>query len=349
MDAFYASVEQRDNADLRGKAVAVGGGEKRGVLTTCSYEARKFGVRSAMPGYKAKELCPHIIFVRPRFDAYIAVSKKIREIFSRYTDLIEPLSLDEAYLDVTDCKKKNLSFATDIARAIKNDILAETGLTASAGVSYSKFIAKIASDIDKPNGLTVIKPHQAIGFIENLKIEKFYGVGKVTAAKMKALGIHTGKDLKDWTEIDLVKKFGKGGRFFYNIVRGKDNRPVKTNRERKSLAVERTSVEDMTSLEEIEKMLIDIVEKLKTRLDKSDTYGRTLTLKLKTAKFEIITRSRSVDQIIRKQEIIIGIALELLRKNYIEGTPIRLVGLTSSNFKEKSIPVKSKNQLSLDL
>ena len=347
MDAFYASVEQRDNPDLRGKPVAVGGSEKRGVLTTCSYEARKFGVRSAMPGYRAKELCPDIIFVPPRFDAYKEVSDQIRAIFRTYTDLIEPLSLDEAYLDVTECKK-DIPYATDIAKAIKKDIVDQTHLTASAGVSYCKFIAKIASDVQKPDGITIIKPHQAIDFLEKLPIEKFYGVGKVTAAKMKSLGIHNGAQLKQWTQIDLVKNFGKPGKFYFDIVRGIDDRPVQPHRIRKSLAVERTSEEDMTSLSELENRLMVIAEKLIQRLEKSGKSGRTLTLKLKTASFDIITRSKSLDTFLDNPDDIIQLGLQLLRNNYEEGTPIRLIGLTVSNFQEDSSEDPGVRQLSLD-
>jgi len=334
MDAFYASVEQRDNPELKGKPIGVGGGSKRGVLTTASYEARKFGVHSAMPGYLAKAKCPDIIFVKPRFEAYKDVSIKIREIFSRYTDLIEPLSLDEAYLDVTVCKK-DLIYATDIATAIRDDIERETQLTASAGVSYCKFIAKIASDIKKPNGMTVIKPKQAILFLETLKIEKFYGVGKVTAKKMKDFGIHTGKDLKEWSKFDLAKHFGKSGSFYYDIVRGKDDRPVKSERVRKSLGVERTFDEHLTSLEQLEDMLGKVMETFMARLEKNNSYGRTITLKMKTADFQIMTRSSSMDSPISDREKIEFIALQLLRDNFEEGMKIRLMGLTSSNFVEE--------------
>ena len=347
MDAFYASVEQRDDPSLRGKPIAVGGGEKRGVLTTCSYEARKFGVRSAMPGFKAKALCPDIIFVKPRFEAYSEVSKQIREIFSRYTDLIEPLSLDEAYLDVTVCKKE-ITYATDIAKAIKADIQTDTGLTASAGISYCKFIAKVASDMDKPDGLTIVKPHQAEAFLERLAIEKFYGVGKVTAKKMKELGIHSGKDLKEWRRVDLIKKFGKSGGFYHDIVRGIDNRPVKPNRIRKSIAVERTVDENLKSLEELEAKLEDIVVKLIDRLERYQKYGRTLTLKLKTASFDIITRSKSMSYPISDQEEIRTLAFKLLRDNYTPEMSIRLVGLTSSNFPDAKTEADSDGQLSFD-
>jgi len=346
MDAFYASVEQRDNPELRGKPVAVGGSGRRGVLTTCSYEARKYGVRSAMPGYKAQALCPDIIFVPPRFEAYAEVSRQIREIFHRYTDIIEPLSLDEAFLDVTECKK-DIPYATEIARAIKKDIFDETQLTASAGVSYCKFIAKIASDENKPNGITVIKPHQAVQFLEKLDVKKFFGVGKVTAKKMNDLGIHTGLDLKQWSQLDLIKHFGKTGGFYYDIVRGIDNRPVKPNRERKSIAVERTMQEDMTTLSALEERLKLIADKLVERLDNKEKYGRTITLKLKTADFDIITRSRSVSHPVIRLDEILSIGLGLLRDNYSEPTPIRLIGLTSSNFVDEDGGDRT-SQLSLD-
>ena len=335
MDAFFAAVEQRDNPALIGKPVAVGGGSKRGVLTTASYEARKFGIRSAMPGFKAKALCPDLIFVKPRFDAYKEVSVKIREIFSRYTDLIEPLSLDEAYLDVTECKL-DFVYAQDIAAAIKDDILRETQLTASAGVSYCKFIAKIASDIDKPDGLTVIKPKQAISFLETLAIEKFYGVGKVTAKKMKDQGIHTGLDLKGWTKLDLATQFGKSGRFYYDIVRGVDDRPVKAERIRKSLGVERTFQENISDLDELIERLEKLIYTFLARLEKNNSFGKTMTLKMKTADFQIITRSQSQGFPIRERTMIEDMAKQLLINNFEEGMAIRLMGLTSSNFVEES-------------
>jgi len=342
MDAFFAAVEQRDNPELRGKPVAVGGGGKRGVLTTASYEARKFGIRSAMPGFKAKAQCPDLIFVKPRFEAYKEVSNKIREIFSRYTDLIEPLSLDEAYLDVTECKL-DYTYATDIASAIKEDIFNETELTASAGVSYCKFIAKIASDIDKPNGLTVIKPKQAIAFLETLAIEKFYGVGKVTAKKMKAHGIHTGLDLKAWSKLELATQFGKSGRFYYDIVRGIDDRPVKAERIRKSLGVERTFEENIGNLEELNLILEKLIDTFLARLKKNDSFGKTITLKMKTADFQILTRSQSKGIPIRDKAMIADVAHQLLRNNFEDGMLIRLMGLTSSNFVDED----NESQLSM--
>ena len=334
MDAFYASVEQRDNPDLRGKPIAVGGGESRGVLTTASYEARKFGVRSAMPGYMAKQLCPELIFVPVRFDAYRVVSEQIRTIFRKYTDLIEPLSFDEAYLDVTE-NKINEPVATIVANKIRSEIYATTQLTCSAGVSYCKFIAKIASDINKPNGICIIKPHQAEKFLEELPVSKFYGVGKVTAAKMESMGIHTGADLKKLSKHEMAQRFGKVGKFYYDIVRGIDNRPVETSRERKSLAVERTLEKDLSSLEEITSVLNHVLELFYKRIDKNKSYGRTVTLKLKTHDFKILTRSKSMPHIIDDHEEIKSIAFTLLKDNFDDFDKIRLIGLTMSNFKTK--------------
>lgn len=345
MDAFYASVEQRDDPSLRGKAIAVGGGSKRGVTTTASYEARKYGVRSAMPGWKAKELCPHIIFVKPRFDAYKEASIQIRAIFQRYTDLIEPLSLDEAFLDVT-VNKVNEPIATKIAQSIKDSIYKETQLTASAGVSYCKFIAKIASDIQKPNGITVIKPHRAIEFLESLPVKKFFGVGKVTAAKMESLGILSGKDLAQWGQQDLVKQFGKSGRFFYEIVRGIDNRPVNPDRVRKSLAVERTMEQNISDYDEIIEFVRDVAKKLFQRFDKSKFYGRTLTLKLKNKDFEIKSRSLSVKYPIKSEGEVFNIAEQLVNQNKDICVDLRLIGLTVTNPVDDSF---DNGQLMLEL
>jgi len=258
MDAFYASVEQRDNPDLKGKAIAVGGGSKRGVVTTASYEARKYGVRSAMPGFKAKRLCPHLIFVKPRFPAYKEASKVIRSVFSEYTHLIEPLSLDEAFLDVTENKKKE-PLATQVAEQIRQQVFETTQLTCSAGVSYCKFLAKVASDMNKPNGITVIKPHQAEKFLEQLPIEKFFGIGKVTAKKMQDKGIFTGADLKALSEIEMAQQFGKMGRYYYRIVRGIDDRPVNNERIRKSIGIERTLTNNVSDIEEIQSILKELI------------------------------------------------------------------------------------------
>ncbi|MFT4565930.1 MAG: DNA polymerase-4 [Saprospiraceae bacterium] len=346
MDAFYASVEQRDYPELLGKPIAVGGGSSRGVLTTCSYEARKFGVRSAMPGYMAKKLCPHIIFMPVRFDAYREVSKQIREIFYSYTSLVEPLSLDEAFLDITDYKPSEM-LAMDVAQEIKDRIQEITKLTASAGVSYCKFMAKIASDIRKPDGLTVIHPDLAERFIEGLPIEKFFGVGKVTAKKMKGMNIHTGADLKDLSQLELVRIFGKYGNHFYNIVRGIDESPVRPDRKRKSQAVERTLSENAIEFEVLESHLSKIMTSLMTGIEKSKIKGFTLTLKLKFADFQIITRSKTFSKPIVELEFLRLQATQLLKLNYKEGKAVRLIGLTISNFKDEKD--QGTRQLSLDI
>ena len=335
MDAFYASVEQRDNPELKGKPIAVGGGGNRGVTTTASYEARKFGVRSAMPGWKAKQLCPHIIFVPPRFDAYKKASQQIREIFRRYTDIIEPLSLDEAFLDVT-VNKKSENIATALALELKDTIHNETDLTCSAGVSYCKFLAKVASDINKPNGITIIKPHQAESFIAALPVEKFFGVGKVTARKMNSMGIHKGEDLLMYSKIELAQKFGKSGQFFFNIVRGIDNRPVESNSIRKSLAVERTLEQDLSDIEEISVVLEKVIDMFYRRLQKADNFGRTIGLKLKTHDFQIINRSLSKSHFIRNKEEIRRTAFQLLESNMDAFEKIRLIGLTASNLEKEN-------------
>jgi len=334
MDAFFASVEQRDNPELRGKPIAVGGGGKRGVTTTASYEARKFGVGSAMPGYKVRELCPQIIFVPPRFDAYKEVSMQIREIFSRYTDLVEPLSFDEAFLDVTK-NKVDEPIATELALRIKKEIKEETQLTCSAGVSYCKFIAKIASDINKPDGITVIKPSQALVFLERLPVKKFFGVGKVTARKMEAMGIHTGADLKKYSKIELAQNFGKTGRFFFDIVRGIDNRPVKAERIRKSLGIEQTLNNDLEEQHEIIEVLDVIIEKFHARLKKANNFGRTITLKLKTNEFKTLTRSRSEDYFVLEKDKIKEIAYQLLEQTMEDFEALRLIGLTASKLQSE--------------
>ena len=284
MDAFYASVEQHDNPELKGKPVAVGGSRERGVVAAASYEARKFGVRSAMPSAIAYQKCPEIVFVHPRFDRYKEVSNQIHTIFHEYTDLIEPLSLDEAYLDVTH-NKKGIPSATLIAKDIRTRVKEETGLTASAGISVNKFIAKIASDYNKPDGITLVGPEKVDIFLEQLEIEKFYGVGKVTAEKMRVMGINTGKDLKAWTKDDLINHFGKPGGFYYEIVRGNDNRPVNPNRIRKSLGAENTFDYDLEELVDMKLALEPIAKTVMRRLDKANTYGKTLTLKVKFKDF----------------------------------------------------------------
>lgn len=333
MDAFYASVEQRDFPEYRGKAIAVGGSPegRGGVVATASYEARKFGVRSAMPSKKAQQLCPHLIFIAPRFDAYKAVSQQVRAIFARYTDLIEPLSLDEAYLDVTE-DKLGIGSALDIAAAIKKAIREELGLTASAGVSVNKFVAKIASDLKKPDGLTFIGPSKVEAFVSALAVEKFYGVGKVTAEKMKAMGLHTGADLKRLSEAELVQHFGKTGRFYYQIVRGIDDRPVEPNQETKSIGAEDTFPEDLLDTASMHPPLEALSANVERRLRKSGLKGRTVTLKIKYHDFRIITRSRSLGLPLDDAAAIASIVKELLDGVFEEGQRIRLLGVTVSNF-----------------
>jgi DNA polymerase-4 len=333
MDAFFASVEQRDFPELRGKPIAVGGGEHRGVTTTASYEARVYGVKSAMPGWKAKQLCPQLIFVKPRFQAYKEASDQIQSIFLRYTDLIEPLSLDEAFLDVSE-NKMGEPLAMELAKKIKEDILKETALSCSAGISYCKFLAKVASDLNKPNGLTLIHPEKAEKFLEELAIEKFYGVGKVTAHKMHHYGIFKGADLKNWSKIALAKRFGKVGLFYYDIVRGIDNRPVKNDRKRKSLGIERTLDENISDTYEIENVLTMLVPRFYARLKKAENFGRTITLKIKTGDFQVMTRSRSKDFYICEQEDILEMALELLKESSGLYENIRLLGLSASNLQK---------------
>ena len=330
MDAFYASVEQLDNPELKGKPVAVGGSGERSVVAAASYEARKFGVRSAMPSLTAKKLCPHLIFVRPRFDRYQEVSSSVFEIFRDYTDIIEPLSIDEAFLDVTSDKKK-IGSATIIANEIRKEIKKKTGLTASAGISVNKFLAKIASDIKKPDGQFVIPPEDAARFIEGLPIGKFYGIGKVTAEKMHKLGIHSGKDLKTWDLTSLVRNFGKAGMFYYKIVRGEDDREVETNLERKSVGTELTFDKDLTTQFEIVAELYKIEKELMKRLCEADTAGRTITLKVKFDDFRQITRSKTLTSYIRDFEILHR-EVGLIRKSLeLEGSHIRLLGVSVSN------------------
>jgi DNA polymerase IV len=280
MDAFYASVEQRDNPELRGKPVAVAGSRERGVVAAASYEARKFGVRSAMPSITAKRQCPDLIFVKPRFDAYKAVSLQIREIFAEHTPLIEPLSLDEAYLDVTE-NLQGIATATEIAEKIRARIRAETGLTASAGVSYNKFLAKLASDHRKPDGLFVITPKMGPAFVENLPVGKFHGIGPATTAKMKRLGIETGLDLRGQAMSFLQQHFGKSGPYYYWIARGVDDRPVRANRIRKSVGAENTFFDDLFAFEAARDALLPIIDKVWRHCESTGTRGRTVTLKLK--------------------------------------------------------------------
>jgi DNA polymerase IV len=330
MDAFFASVEQLDNPELRGKPVAVGGSGDRSVVAAASYEARKYGVRSAMSSVVAKRLCPDLIFVRHNFARYTEVSSAIMEIFREYTDLIEPLSLDEAFLDVT-TDKKNIGSATVIARKIRKDIKSRTGLTASAGISVNKFLAKIASEINKPDGLYLIKPEDAERFIEGLSVEKFYGIGKVTSQKMHKLGIHSGADLKKWDLVSLVRNFGKAGVFFYDIVRGIDDRPVEPDQERKSVGTEITYDKDLTTNFEIIAELYQLEKELMERLEHSGTTGRTITLKIKFSDFRQMTRSKTLQHYIRDFGTLHKEVSAIRRQLNLEGTRIRLMGVTVSN------------------
>jgi DNA polymerase IV len=330
MDAFFASVEQLDNPSLRGKPVAVGGSGPRSVVAAASYEARKFGVRSAMPSVTAKKLCPELIFVRHNFERYNEVSGMIHEIFRNYTTLIEPLSIDEAFLDVTEDRHK-IGSATIIAEKIRKEIREKTGLTASAGVSFNKFLAKIASDMRKPDGLFVIEPEAAEKFIENLPIGKFYGIGKVTAEKMHRLGIHNGADLKKWELADLVRNFGKAGVFFYDIARGIDDRPVETDSERKSVGTELTYEKDLTTNFEIVCELYKLEKELMERLEHSGAAGKTVTLKIKFSDFRQITRSRTISGYIRDFGTLHREVTAIRKTIDLANTKIRLLGVSVSN------------------
>ncbi len=333
MDAFYASVEQRDFPELKGKPVAVGGSSQRGVVASASYEARAYGVRSAMPSVVAKRKCPELIFVKSRFDVYREVSQQIREIFLEYTDLVEPLSLDEAYLDVTENKKQIWS-AIKIAQEIRAKINEQTDLTASAGVSFNKFLAKIASDINKPNGLKVILPEEAELFLEELPIGEFHGIGKVTAERMKRMGILNGKNLKEMGKLELLQRFGKVGAFYYRIVRAQDERPVNPHRIRKSIGAERTFSEDVHQLAEMRARLQPIIATVFKYMQNNDNFGRTVTLKLKDPEFKIHTRSRTFAGEIRSQQKMESIVYQLLAQHWEEGAPVRLLGVSVSNLRK---------------
>jgi DNA polymerase-4 len=343
MDAFYASVEQMDNPDLRGKPVAVGGNEIRGVVSAASYEARKFGVRSALSGALAKKYCPDLIFVKPRFDRYKEISQKIRKIFHDYTDLVEPLSLDEAYLDVTNNKKGNPS-ASLIAQEIRFRILNEVGLTASAGISINKFIAKVASDVNKPNGQKTVSPDEVIPFLEELPIRKFYGVGKVTAEKMYQLGIFTGLDLKSKPIEFLEKHFGKSGTYYYYVVRGIHNSEVKPNRITKSVAAEHTFDENLTSEIFMQERLETIAAELDRRLKKHKIAGKTVTLKIKYSDFTQQTRSKTLPYFISDKSLLFDTVKELLFQERMKDS-VRLLGISLSNLNteiKKTIVVQLK-------
>ena len=331
MDAFYASVEQRDNPELRGKPVAVGGSRERGVVAAASYEARKFGVRSAMPSISAKRKCADLIFVKPRFDAYRAVSLQIRDIFAQYTPLVEPLSLDEAYLDVTE-NLKGIASATEIAKEIRAKIRAETSLTASAGVSYNKFLAKLASDHNKPDGLFVITPNMGLAFVEALPVGKFHGVGPATTAKMNRLGIETGLDLRAQTKSFLHQHFGKSGLYFYWIARGIDDRLVRPDRIRKSIGAENTFSVDLFTFDAAQDALLPIVDKVWRHCEGTGARGRTVTLKVKYTDFQQVTRSRSLAGVIERRVALERISLDLLRGQFPLKKGIRLLGISLSTF-----------------
>ncbi len=331
MDAFYASVEQRDNPALRGRPVIVGGDPRgRGVVAACSYEARVFGIHSAMPCSRARRLCPDAVFLRPDRAKYHRVSERIMAIFCRYTDLVEPLSLDEAYLDVT-VNHAGIPSATWIARAIKREILAATGLTASAGVSCNKFLAKVASDMDKPDGLTVIEPHQALAFIHRLPVGKFYGVGRVTEKRMQALGIRTGADLHRWSRDELVATFGRAGGFFHDIVRGIDHRPVRPHRERKSVGAETTLQRDTGDRRRMMAILADLAARVGSVLESRRTCGRTLVLKVRYEDFTTVTRSRTPGVLFLTAGDIMTHVPGLLAATEAGRRKVRLLGITVGN------------------
>lgn len=330
MDAFYASVEQRDNPELKGKAVAVGHSEERGVVAAASYEARKYGVRSAMSSQKAKRLCPHLIFVPGRMNVYKEVSAQIHEIFHEYTDIIEPLSLDEAFLDVTE-NKKQISLAVDIAKDIKQRIREELHLVASAGVSYNKFLAKIASDYRKPDGLCTIHPAQALEFIDRLPIESFWGVGPVTAKKMHSLGIHNGAELRECSQEMLTRQFGKAGILYYECARGIDLRPVEAVRIRKSVGCEHTLEKDISRQSSVIIELYHVATELIGRLERTGFKGNTLTLKIKFHDFTLKTKSMTQSRELTTLQDILPLAKQLLKEVDYETNPIRLLGLSVSN------------------
>jgi DNA polymerase-4 len=343
MDAFYASVEQRDNPDLRGKPVAVGGSSKRGVVAAASYEARAFGVRSAMPSVTAQRQCPDLIFVKPRFEAYKAVSRHIRDIFARHTDLIQPLSLDEAYLDVTN-DKQGIGSAVKIAKAIRAAIRDETGLTASAGISYNKFIAKLASDQNKPDGMCVILPDQGPAFVASLPVRRFHGVGPRTAEKMAKLGVNTGADLALKDEAWLVQHFGSWGGYLFWAARGIDHRPVNANAVRKSIGAESTYFNDKRSEAELREALEEIIDVVWDRIDRYQAEGRTLVLKARYSDFRTITRSRTVGQALSDRATIAQLSHALLDQILPVETGVRLLGLTLSGFVDHNEIVERATQ-----
>ena len=333
MDAFYASVEQLDNSNLKGRPIAVGSESNRGVVAAASYEARKYGVKSAMPSIIARKRCKHLIFVKPRFYRYKELSDQIRSIFYEYTDLVEPLSLDEAFLDVTE-NKKSISYANIIAREIRNKIKNHVGLNSSAGISINKFIAKVATEINKPNGQKTIHPKQVDAFIDSLKIDKFFGIGKVTAKKMYDLGIYTGADLRKLEKSDLVKYFGKSGDHYFKIVRSIQNNPVNPNRIRKSIGAEQTFSKDLTSESFILEKLAHISEDLENRMRKNLNKGKTVTLKIKYNDFTQETRSKTIDKYISKKEEFFPIIENLIFNKRMK-KPVRLLGIAITNLDKK--------------
>ncbi len=348
MDAFYASVAEMDDPTLKGKAIAVGGGGSRGVISAASYEARKFGVKSAMSGRLAIKLCPHLIFVKTNFDRYKEISKKVRAIFFDYTDLVEPLSLDEAYLDVTENKKGNPS-ASLIAKEIRARIFNEVGLTASAGISINKFVAKIASDFNKPNGQKTVYPEEVLDFLKVLDIRKFYGIGKVTAEKMYQKGVFTGLDLKSKSLEFLEENFGKSGKQYYYIVRGIHNSEVKPNRIRKSLAAERTFNENLSSEIFMLEKLEHIATEVSKRLNTSKVAGKTITLKIKYSDFTLQTRSKTLPYFISDKDIILETAKNLLYQEKMNNS-VRLLGISLSNLNtEKKTKKVDKKSVSVQL
>lgn len=346
MDAFYASVEQRDNPELRGRPVAVGGSRARGVVAAASYEARDFGVRSAMPSVTARRKCPDLIFVKPRFEAYRSVSNQIREIFADYTPLVEPLSLDEAYLDVTDRVSDGLS-ATEIARRIRARIRDETGLTASAGVACNKFLAKLASDYRKPDGLFVIKPEMGPDFVAEMPVGRFHGVGPATAGRLNALGVITGRDLRRLPLAFLIAHFGKAGRHFYWIARAVDPRPVRPDRVRKSIGAETTFVDDLDDYPALAETLAPIVDKVWRAAETAGAQGRTVTLKAKFADFELVTRSRSFARPVADRDELASVARDLLRILFPLRNRIRLLGVTLSALTPCGASASAPDQLAL--
>ena len=347
MDAFYASVEQRDNPELRGKPVAVGG-QVRGVVAAASYDARKYGIRSAMPSVTAKRRCAELVFVKPRFDAYRAVSNQIRAIFADYTPLIEPLSLDEAYLDVTE-DLKGIGIATRIAEEIRARIRAETGLTASAGVSYNKFLAKLASDQNKPDGLCVVAPGKGEAFVAPLPVKRFHGIGPKTAEKMARLGIVTGADLRAQSLAFLAHHFGSSGEYYFNLARGVCHRLVKPDRPYKSIGAEDTFVEDLIEEADLVAELAKLSDTVWRRIAEKEISGRTVTLKVKFRDFQILTRAKSLDRAVAGREEFLDIGCALLRTLLPLAKSIRLLGLTLSNLNEGREPEAAPLELELPL